>query len=432
MSTIVALSTGKGRAALAVVRVSGPAVPYVFTRLLGRTPASRRATLVTLADPDTGAVIDRCLACYFPAPFSATGEHVLELSLHGGTAVIEAALQAVLGSHDTVRLAEPGEFSRRALENGKLELLQVEALGDLLEAETGRQLAQAQRQLGGELGRLALRWQEALVEARALVEAELDFSDEGDVGSGLVGQSQVLVSEIAEGVRQVLANARQGQRIREGVSVVLAGPPNVGKSSLMNVLANSDVSIVSDRPGTTRDIVERTVVLDGWPICLADAAGLRTATDAIEAEGIRRAQAKISESDIVLRLCSADTGLVDPADTGAAAVINVWTKSDLVAAPPGWLSVSTVNGQGVAQLRGRITEVIAGQTSGEPALVSRERQRIALTTALLAIERAACGTEAELIAEELRLASAGLSQLVGHTDLDSVLDSLFAGFCIGK
>jgi tRNA modification GTPase len=332
-----------------------------------------------------------------------------------------------------MRLAEPGEFSRRALENGKLDLLQVEGLGDLLAAETDAQLAQAQRQMAGALSEKVRQWQDRLTALRAHVEAALDFADEGDVVAQADQGVRAALAALSTELTRELQKAHQGQRIRDGYSVVIVGPPNVGKSTLMNALAARDVAIVTDRPGTTRDLLEWSCVIQGLPVVMVDTAGLRETGDAIEAEGIRRARARAAQADLVLLLASVDTEPLPSLPLTAAPIIRVMTKGDLPGAEdPDALVVCAQTGDGLAALRAAIGDHLAHAAGGEPALVSRERQRLALAEAVAALERAQERREDELVAEELRLAARHLGRLVGHVDVETVLDRLFEGFCIGK
>lgn len=428
--TIVALSSGQGRAALAIVRLSGPRVRFVIETVLRSKLEPWVAQLVTLR-AGGGSVIDRCIGLYFAAPKSSTGEDVLELHLHGSLAVVRATLD-VLTSIDGIRLAEPGEFTRRSLENGKLDLLQVEALGDLLSAETVEQLRQAQRQLSGELGALALGWRDTLVGMRALLEAELDFADEGDVGSDLSESVRRSISGLIIEASEVLGQADQGRRIRDGAIVVIVGAPNSGKSTLINALARRPVAIVSDQAGTTRDILEAPIDLGGWPVILVDTAGLRESTDEIEREGVRRARAYVERADVVLSVFSADIGAVSFAVESGTPILRVGSKSDIAVPQHADYVVSALVGEGMEDLRAAIASLLNQNSNAEPALVARERQREVLQRFVWSLQRANEIHVPELMAEELRHASFALGSLVGQTDLDTVLDSLFRGFCIGK
>jgi tRNA modification GTPase len=429
--TIAALSSGQGRAAIALIRASGAKVRFVIETMVGVDLQPRQARLVSLRQPRDGSLIDRCVALFFPGPASATGEDLLELHVHGSVAVIDAVL-GVLTAMDGIRLAEPGEFTRRALENGKLDLLQVEALGDLLCAETAAQLRQAQRQLSGELGRLVSAWRQLLIEARAKLEADLDFSDESDVQDGLPEAVRGAVADVQAAIRAVLGRAQAGRRIRDGASVVVVGAPNAGKSMLMNALAGRDVAIVSSIPGTTRDVLESPLDIGGWPVVLVDTAGLRESADVVELEGIRRARVRIGEADVILSVSSHDVPETDITAPTGVTMLRVGTKADIETIVGSDVSVSSLTGAGLDELRMLIAAALGKVLAGEPALVARARQREVLSEVAQSLERVGTLLVPELMAEELRHASFVLGRLAGQTDLDSVLDSLFHGFCIGK
>ncbi len=431
--TIVALSSGANRAAIAVVRVSGRLARFAAEAILDKPLVHRRAQRSILRNPATGARIDDCIAILFAGPHSATGEDVLELHVHGSAAVIAAVLTLLPALSDEIRLAEPGEFSRRSLYNGKLDLLQVEALGELLAAETDAQLQQAQRQLSGELGGVARRWADELVQARSWIEAELDFSDEGDVDSGAFGRARRATLALRGEVGAVLSGEAHGRRIREGFSVVITGRPNAGKSSLLNALTRRDVAIVSERPGTTRDVIETSVALAGWPVVYVDSAGIQESTDPIEQEGIRRALSRARQADVVVSVFSHDAPELDAADTGSLGTVRVYSKADLGGQPPpGALMVSSRTGQGLEGLELEIIKRLSASGPAEASLVSRERHRRCLVEMRDCLDRSLAAGLPELAAEDLRGASSALSRLVGQTDLDTVLDRLFEGFCIGK
>lgn len=437
MQTIVALSSGQGRAAIAIIRVSGPSVRFLCETVLSRSPLPRIATRVDVLDvwekDGSRQIIDRALALYFAGPRSVTGEDVLELHVHGGLAVVDSVLSVILRCDDDIRLAEPGEFTRRALENGKLDILEVEALGELLSAQTDLQLRQANRQLSGELGRLIKNWASELIDIRALVEAELDFSDEGDVDSSVAGQARSRALGLHSMMSEVLCTARRGERIREGIKVVIIGLPNAGKSSLMNALLGRDAVIVSAMPGTTRDIIEQSIHIGGWPIILCDTAGMRETDDAIEIEGVRRAGQAASDADIILSLYSSDVPEIVHEYGHNKIVIRVQTKCDLAISEDfGAIKVSSKTGLGLDKLKEEVASSLRTVFKEEPALISRLRQREALGAACEALGRIEAQDNHELIAEELRLASRALGNLSGHVDMDRVLDRLFEGFCIGK
>lgn len=430
-TTIVALSSGAGRAGVALVRVSGPAVRFVLETISGSVPAPRSAQLRALRD-SAGETIDRGLVLFFPGPSSFTGEDVAEFHIHGSRAVV-ARLLDVLTMLPGLRLAEAGEFTRRAFEAGKLDLAAVEGLADLIDSETEWQRRQALRQMEGALGDVSAGWRRRLVEAMALLAADLDFSDEGDVGGALLEQACAAASEILLALRQALGSFDRGERVREGFVVVLAGPPNAGKSSLLNALARREVAIVSPVAGTTRDAIEVRLDLDGMPVTLVDTAGLRESLDAIEAEGVRRALALAERADLVVKIRAIDS---DPDQFLVEDhYLSIATKADLGHQPlPGELAVSAKTGAGLPELLQIVAARLAGGPQGEPALLTRHRHRRSVMDAIAALERATAPgqTETELVAEDLRQAVLALERLIGRIGVEDVLDQLFAGFCIGK
>src|SRR6266480_394910 len=323
--TIFALSSGRPPTAIAVVRVSGPQAGTALTALAGKIPAARMATRALLRDRKQQP-IDEAVVLWFPGPASATGEDVAEFHVHGGRAIL-AALFATLSALDHMRAAEPGEFTRRAFENGKLDLTEAEGLDDLVHADTDRQHRQALRQLKGLLGDRARDWRAQIIEAAALIEAGIDFSDEGDVPTELIGPALARIKALAGEIEQVLAAQGHGERLREGLVVAIAGPPNVGKSTLINQLARREVAIVSPHAGTTRDIIEVQLDLDGYPVTIIDTAGIRDADDPVEQEGVRRARARAAEADLVLWLV--DTSGEKSLEESAAPIWVVRNKIDL-------------------------------------------------------------------------------------------------------
>ncbi len=430
-STIVALSSAPGRAGVAVLRVSGPRVRFALETTAGIIPRPRLATLRILRDAQR-QVIDRGLVLFFPGPTSFTGEDVVEFHIHGSRAVL-AALLRHLTALPGLRLAEAGEFTRRAFEAGKLDLAAVEGLADLIDSETEWQRRQALRQMDGALGVLAAQWRAKLLEAMTLLAAEIDFSDEGDVEGPLHDEALQIAVGVLRSLREALGSFAMGERVREGFVVVLAGPPNAGKSSLLNALARRDVAIVSPVAGTTRDALEVRLDLDGLPVILIDTAGLRESVDPIEVEGVRRARALVERADLVLSLRGIDS---EPYRTAEEVPqIPVATKADLGgAALPGERVISVKSGEGLPELLAAIGEYLRGLGQGEPALLTRERHRIAVADAIAALERAteSAGAPSELLAEDIRLAVMALERLVGRIGVEDVLDHLFAGFCIGK
>ena len=438
--TIFALSSGQGRAGVAVIRISGPAAGSVLDRMAAPRPGPRYAGLRRIRHPVSGEVLDEALVLWLPAPRSETGEDMAELQVHGGRAVVRAVLDA-LGALDGCRLAEPGEFARRAFEGGRMDLTAVEGLADLIEAETEAQRRQALAQASGTFGRACEGWRARIVEARALVEAGIDFSDEADVAADALARGQGGAETLAREIETHLADARRGEIVRDGFRVVLAGPPNAGKSSLLNALAERDVAIVSPEPGTTRDVLEVRLDLAGYAVVLADTAGLREAPAPVEAEGIRRAIARAGEADLVLWIVDgAAPHWTPPAALGSRRVLVVRTKIDLVGAsdveqmPAGTIGVSSVTGEGLAALVAQLAAEVREHVPDGPdlALVTRPRHRAALMEAAAALRHAAGEGEAELAAEHLRLAGDALGRIIGRIDVEAVLDQIFSRFCIGK
>lgn len=434
--TIFGLSSGLGRAGVSVLRLSGAAVPEILTCMIGFVPEPRNARLARFKDPSSGETIDVGLALFFQSPASFTGDNCAELHCHGGPAVVAALLRA-LASFPDARPAEAGEFTRRAFENGKLDLTEVEGLADLIEAETEAQRRQALRQTRGALGRKAEGWRKSLLEASALLEAEIDFADEADV---TVARQDVdaLIGALKLELEAELAAAQAGERLRGGLVVVIAGPPNAGKSTLLNALARREVAIVSSIPGTTRDTLEVHLDLKGLPVTLIDTAGLRESVDAVEAIGIARARAKAGEADLVLWLSEAATEA--PAFDSNVEIWPIRTKIDLNAArdaiAPKRLHLSAATGENLDLLITKLAEFAASRTGGgEGALITRERQRRAIMTAHAGLEQAQIelvSKAPELLAEDLRRAIRALESLIGRIDVEDVLGEIFGRFCIGK
>jgi tRNA modification GTPase len=421
------------------MRISGPAAGRALIALSGRSlPKPRRAALRRLFDA-RGAPLDDALALWFPAPASFTGEDVAELHLHGGLAVIAAVADA-LAALPGLRLARSGEFTRRAFENGKLDLTEAEGLADLIDAETEGQRLQALRQMEGALGRLYEDWRARLTQALALLEAAIDFPDE-DLPDDLARRVEPLLTPLAGELAAHLNDNHRGERVRDGYRIAIIGAPNAGKSSLLNALAQREAAIVSDIPGTTRDVVEVRLVLGGFPVWIADTAGLRDAADVIEAEGVKRALTRAEEADLRL-------GVVDGADAaGSRAALagalraddfTVITKRDTHAESckgAQVFCVSSVNGAGIAELEGAIAARVQRDLSGiEVAPLTRARHREHLAEALSAIERAcvALSRAPELAAEDLRAAGQSLARITGRFDVELILDAIFSQFCIGK
>lgn len=432
-ATIFALASAPGRAGIAVIRVSGTAVGEVLGRLGCALPPARKATRARFMHPGTHDLLDDGLVLWFPAPHSFTGEDVAELHIHGGRAVIEGVLDALSGIPG-LRPAEAGEFTRRAFLHDKLDLTQAEALADLVDAETRAQAKQALRQMGGALKELYNDWRYRLVQALAHLETVIDFPDEdlpADVADKIWGD----VRELETAITGHLDDAGRGERVREGLRIAIVGAPNAGKSSLLNVLARRDAAIVSEIPGTTRDVIDVHMDLGGYAVTLVDTAGLRESTDVIEREGIRRARAQAADAD--LRVAVFDGTQARDAATSAlvdADSIEVINKSDLLAAPsPGALLISAKTGAGMDMLIAHLIERVRVKSdSGAVVPLTRARHRAALEECRAALARARLAPEPELAAEDLRLAARALGRLTGRVDVEELLDVVFRDFCIGK
>jgi tRNA modification GTPase len=454
-STIFALSSGRPPVAVAVVRICGPQAGRALATLIGRMPQPRRATLARIRDPADGEVIDEALALWFPAPHSETGEDMAELQVHGGQAVI-AGLLGALGRIEGCRPAEPGEFTRRAFLNGRLDLTEVEGLADLIAAETPAQRRQAFRQLKGVIGDQADAWRRKIIETLALVEARIDFSDEADVPEDLIGPALNAAQQLRSMIATSLADGGKGERLRDGLVVAIAGPPNAGKSTLLNRLARREAAIVSPHAGTTRDVIEVHLDLAGYPVTLLDTAGIRDSDDPVEREGVRRALARAAAADLVLWVIDPLEGQWLTESTSEKLVkTETWTvlnKADL-AVDKLWINcespstaltetstktfaISALTGSGIDALIGPLSAYAEAYfASTESSLVTRARHRHALEETVAALDRAlavgASGHE-ELIAEELRAAGTTLGRLTGRVDVEDILDVIFRDFCIGK
>lgn len=444
-ATIFALASGPGRAGVAVVRLSGPGAAGAVAALAGSPlPRAREATLRRMSDPATGEVLDRGLVLWFPGPASFTGEDVAEFHLHGGPAVVAGVL-AALGGLPGCRPAEAGEFTRRAFLNGRLDLTQAEALADLVAAETEGQRRQALAQAGGALGRLYEDWRQQVVAASARLEATIDFSDE-ELPPEVDAAARAAVAALADAIAAHLDDHRRGERLRSGVQVAVIGPPNAGKSTLLNLLAGRDVAIVSETAGTTRDVIEVHLDLSGVPVIVADTAGLRESDDPVEREGVRRAAARAAAADLkVLVLDRAAWPEVAPPLRALVAedTLILLNKVDLGEAPPGleldgrpvWpLSARTGAGlDGVLAELSRRVSTLAGR--GDDPGPTRARHRHALVEALAALRRALDGwgrVGPEVSAEDLRLAARAIGRITGRVDVEDLLDVIFRDFCIGK
>ncbi|WP_421725601.1 tRNA uridine-5-carboxymethylaminomethyl(34) synthesis GTPase MnmE [Bauldia sp.] len=439
--TIFALATGGLPSGIAIVRVSGPRVRRGLEALVGSVPQPRRAALRSIHD-EQGQLIDRAIVVFFAAPATFTGEDIAELHLHGGRAVVGAALKT-LGRIDGFRPAEAGEFTRRAFANSRVDLTQVEGLADLVLAETDAQRRQALRQADGVLGAQYEDWRQRLIRARALLEAELDFPDEDDVPGSASDAAWEDVGTLIAEMDAHLADGRRGERLRDGYEIVVLGPPNAGKSSLVNALARRDVAIVSTEPGTTRDLIEVRLDLDGYPVTVIDTAGMRESVGIVEEEGIRRARARAAQADLVLWLTPVGDELLLPVTEDSQPVIAVGTKIDLAEShvedpidPKGFdLLVSSRTGRGIDSLISTLADRAAeAMAVGEAPAATRERHRSAITTVRDALATAGDGGRRplELRADDLRRATDALGRLTGRVDVEELLDVVFRDFCIGK
>ena len=435
--TIVALSSGAGKAGVAVIRASGPGAAACIRHLAGADVPARRAALRALRDGPAGAAVDSGLVLWLPGPGSVTGEDVAEFQVHGSPAVV-GRLLSVLCALAGVRPAEPGEFTRRAFENGRMDLSEAEGLADLIDAETEAQRVQAQRQMAGAFAERCAEWGAQLRRSLAWLEAAIDFPDEA-LPEDLAAQVRPAVEAVAAGLAGWLAAPDRGRMVREGYRVAIVGAPNVGKSSLLNRIAQRDVAIVAETAGTTRDVIEVRADLAGYAVIFADTAGLRddeTAGD-IEREGMARARFQAGNADLVLHVVDASAPAAGPPpDVGAGPdrVLTVANKTDLAPAPPDVpLGVSARTGDGIDRLLTAIGErVTAAMGAAEHPALTRLRHRQCLEDAAAALERALAATGAELAAEDLRLALRAMDRLIGRTDVEDLLDLIFRDFCIGK
>jgi tRNA modification GTPase len=448
--TIIALASGSGRAGIAVVRASGPGVLGVLAHFGSkRPPEPRRATIARLLGSD-GELIDEAIVLWMPGPNSYTGEDVVEFHVHGGSAVVEAVLACALNSR-LCRVAEPGEFTRRAFDAGRLDLTQAEAIADLIDAETEGQRRQAARLYQGSAAKIFENWRGLLMQSMAALEASIDFPDEADIPGEIDLTALEPIEKLAHDLESALGDASRFRSVREGFKVAILGPPNAGKSSLMNRLARREAAIVSPVAGTTRDVVEVRLVLAGYPVWVADTAGLREASDDIEAEGIRRALARAEEADLRIWVLDSTSGVshadvsreTSPRD-GDLVVLN---KGDLGSGSSGGtlgpfrpfnpIVVSAKTGAGVDELERRLAQIVRERLDTDEApLVTRARHRELVEQALAAVERALEGARigigAELVSEDLRLAARSLGRITGSIDAEDLLERIFSQFCVGK
>lgn len=438
--TIFALASGAGRGGVAVLRISGPRAGAALAGLTLRDlPAPRRASLRRLFDAASGEALDDALILWFPGPDSFTGEDVAELHVHGGRAVV-GAITDVLSGVAGLRIARPGEFTRRAFANNRLDLAQAEGLGDLIEAETEGQRRQALRQLEGGLSRQAEDWAERLTQAMAMLEAEIDFPDEG-LPKQLADQVLSTLAALSADLITHLASYRRGESVREGFRIAIIGAPNSGKSTLLNKLLGREAAIVSETAGTTRDVIDGRIEIAGFPVWISDTAGLHETEDPIEAEGVRRALDCAERADLRLLVVDSTTEAPPPSHVALAAgdlvLLNKMDKAGVTYPPTAsnTLRISAKTGQGLTGLRARLEQTVKERLASEEAPpLTRARHREAVALAAEAVQRAQCALPkgAELAAEDLRLASRAIGRLTGRFDVEQVLDAVFSKFCIGK
>jgi tRNA modification GTPase len=437
-TTIFALSSAPGRAGVAVIRISGPAAQGVLQRMVAPIPKPRVAAFRTIRHPETGEALDRAVVLWFAAPLSETGEDVVEFQVHGSRAVV-AALLSALATIPGCRLAEPGEFARRAFENGKLDLAEVEGLADLVDAETDAQRRQALAQAGGALSKLYDGWRARLIEIAALTEAAIDFSDEGDVSASSFAEARKRAEILAKEIAAHLDDGHRGEILRDGFRVALLGAPNAGKSSLLNALARRDAAIVSAEAGTTRDVIEVHLDLGGLPVIVSDTAGIREAASEVEQEGIRRSLAAARDADLILWLTEKEES-IPPLGFSRETSLVIRSKADLPhesQMEPGFgdLAISAKTGAGldrlIAVISERAKQAVGSQTD---PVITQARHRQALETALADVTAflAESPEPIELRAEDVRRAAQALGRITGRVDVEDVLDQIFSRFCIGK
>ena len=439
-ATIFALSSAPGRAAVAVIRVSGALASDVVVAMTGKSIAHREAAPRVIRHPSNRQILDYAVVLFFAGPRSETGEDIAEFQLHGSRAVVVAVLDA-LGTINGCRLALPGEFARRAFDNGKIDLTTAEGIADLIDAETEHQRTQALVQASGALNRLYSGWRADLIRAQGLVEAAIDFADEGDVSDGAFEQALVIAIELEGHVRAHLALANRGEILRNGYRVVLTGPPNAGKSTLLNTLARREAAIVSEEPGTTRDVIEVRLDLGGLAVIVSDTAGIREAQGAIEREGIRRTVDQAARADLVLWLTEAGGEMPPPPPQiggDGVEVVHVATKIDLIQADGQGcdrVKIASQTGCGLGELTDLIVARARARIGTEPAVAptqARHRTHLEATLMHLTTFRESPKDEVELRAEDLRQAANELGRLTGRIDPEDVLAEIFGRFCIGK
>jgi tRNA modification GTPase len=431
IDTIVAIATPPGRSGVAVIRLSGPRVRFVIETIAAPLPTVRIASLRRFTSSD-GALLDEGLVIFFAGPASFTGEDCAEFQVHGSAAVIRAMLRSITAPEMRVRLAEAGEFTRRAFENGRLDLSRVEGLAALIDSETEHQRKQALLVMQGALAHQVSAWRADLIAGLAQIEAQIDFGEESDVSDQVPALTNAAIDRTRASLHATLASADRGERVREGLSVVIVGAPNAGKSSLLNALAGRDVAIVSPQAGTTRDVIEVNLDIRGYLVRVSDTAGLHDSGDIVEIEGMRRTRDRARAADIVLMLRPVGEPDCPVLDWGNASLVPVATKADLPGVPIG-LPLSVVTGEGIDELVEQLATVIEARWGSESALVTHERQRVVLTSGYEALVRSQSPRlPIELCAEEIRSAIRVLDRVIGRVDVEDVLDRVFSTFCIGK
>ena len=431
--TIYALATGSMACAVSIIRVSGPRTAEIARRFCAVTLQPRQARYCDVRDPHDHELIDSGLVLFFQGPASFTGEDCLEFQLHGSRAVVTRMFKALQREHG-VRIAQPGEFIRRAFDHGKLALTSVEGIADLIDARTDLQRRQALVQAGGGLASQAEAWRHMLLDGLALVTAEIDFADEGEAPTQVLGEVRSIAGQLLAELRQTLRDADRGELVKSGFRVVLCGPPNVGKSTLMNALARRDVAIVTEHAGTTRDVIEVELELNGLPVILSDTAGLRETADAVEAIGVAKSREIMAIADLVLWLGDAASASVflEPHPR----MLVVASKMDAVHKAPDWadVCVSAQTGFGLDDLINKVSNVCAGMVAGELSLVTNARQRACIETAARHVERLMAEEvdALELVAADLGRCADALQELTGRIGTEDILGSVFSRFCMGK
>ncbi len=439
--TIFGLSSGMGMAGVAVIRLSGPASKKVLSSLIGKIPKPRQAVLSKIVDPDEKQIIDEGLVLWFPGPHSFTGEDIVEFQIHGSHAVI-AKLLDLLGKFDGLRLARPGEFTRRAFINGRMDLIEVEGLGDLIHAQSEVQRIQARQQAQGIVSKIFQEWRKQIIDILAYLEASIDFIEEEDVSENALADIENKLIHLRNELGFHLSDSVRGEAVRNGIRVVLSGPPNVGKSSILNWLAQRDVAIVSDEAGTTRDVVDVNVILGGIPVVFSDTAGLHDEkTGYVEAEGMKRTRSAAQSANLVLLISSPDVSSESFYLDTKAGIISVYNKSDISAGGKQSVDenmdivVSAKTGENMPELLEMITQYVNRHFSGsEPAIITRMRQKEAVADCVAHINQAIenINGEIELVTEQVRLATYSLNRLIGNVDVEDLLDVIFNDFCVGK